>query len=284
MSNQGLFSIYELGRLGANLDHPECVACGPDGKLYAGSESGDVFRLDPDTGLQETIGHVGGSIGGIALDGGGNLYECNYGKCVVQKLSIDGKASLFSEGSEGCKAVYPNYPVFDRQGNLFYSDSGDYYRPGGRIFVVRRGGRTELASGSHLHFPNGLAIDPEGQWLYAVQSIAPNIIRFPLRDGALGEPEIYLPLSNCVPDGLAFAASGNLYVACYVPDCIFRITPRRTLELVVRDHGADFLTRPTNVAFRPGDPNLYYANLGGFHIGSVPVGEYGAPLHFPTLA
>jgi hypothetical protein len=37
------------------------------------------------------------------------------------------------------------------------------------------------------------------------------------------------------------------------------------------------------VAFGPHDTDLYFANLGGFHIGAVSVGERGAPLHYPEL-
>jgi len=88
-------------------------------------------------------------------------------------------------------------------------------------------------------------------------------------------------LPGLVPDGMALAASGNLYVGCYTPDIILKVTPGRIVETVVADPGADLLNRPTNLAFA--GSTLLYANLGGYHIGALEVGEPGAPLHHPKL-
>jgi gluconolactonase len=34
-----------------------------------------------------------------------------------------------------------------------------------------------------------------------------------------------------VPDGLAFDAAGNLYIACYEPSRIYRVSPERDTSL-----------------------------------------------------
>lgn len=277
---QTLHSIYDVRIIATNLDHPECVNFGPDGQGYAGGEAGQVFRFTLD-GQVTQIGNTGGGIGGLCLDGDSNVYECNYSKPHVHKITPDGAVSVCSRGTADRPAVLPNYPVFDSRGNLYYSDSGDYYKPNGRLFVVRADGTTEHLFGDHLHFPNGLAIDADEAWLYVIQSTAQNILRFPLKNGTVGEPETFVQLPGTVPDGLAFGESGNLYVACYVPDVIYRITPRRTVDVVVQDFGADKLNRPTNVAFAPGTDLLCFANLGGFGVHGLNVGEAGMPLRYP---
>lgn len=277
-----MITLDDVQVIATGLDHPECVNFGPDGFAYAGGEAGQVFQLTMD-GQVRQIGNSGGSIGGLCLDGDGNIYECNYGNLRVNRITPQGKVSIYSQGTADRPAAMPNYPVFDSRGNLYYSDSGDYYKPTGRLFVVRPDGRTEHLYGDKLYFPNGLAIDADEKWLYVIQSTAPNILRFPLRDGWAGEPEVYVDLPGMVPDGLAFAASGNLYLACYVPDAIYVITPDRRLEPVIQDKGADKLSRPTNVAFEPGTTRLLFANLGGVNVNAIDVGEKGMPLRYPKL-
>jgi gluconolactonase len=277
-----LRTLEDVCLIATGLDHPECVNFGPDGRGYAGGEAGQVFRLASD-GTTECFGSTGGGIGGLCVDGNHNVYECNYGLPYVHRVSPDGLVSIYSKGTPDRPAVLPNYPVFDSRGNLYYSDSGHLDTPDGCLFVVRPDGSTEHLFGDNLHFPNGLAIDPEERYLYVIQSTASNILRFSLRDGYLDKPEIFATLAGTVPDGLAFAASGNLYVACYVPDLILRITPGRHIERVVEDHAADRLNRPTNVAFEPGTTRLWFANLGGFSVNAVDVGESGMPLRYPVL-
>jgi gluconolactonase len=277
-----MFSIYSVQPAAADLDHPECVNFGPDGYAYAGGEAGQLFRFKADES-KIIVANTGGGIGGLCLDGNNNVYECNYGTPVVHKISPQGEVTVYSSGTEQYPAIYPNYPVFDSKGNLYYSDSGDFYKPSGRIFVVRPDGTTENLFGGHLHFPNGLAIDAEENYLYAIQSSASNILRFPLTSAGLGEPDIYASLPGTVPDGLAFAESGNLYVSCYAPDVIYRITPERVTETVICDTLADRVNRPTNIAFEPGTTRLYFANLGGFTINCIDVNEKGQSLKYPKL-
>lgn len=277
-----LHTVYDVAVIAAGLDHPECVNVGPDGSAYAGGEAGQLYRFSMDDTIA-IIATTGGGIGGLCLDGAGNVYECNYGLPRIHRITPGGEVTVYSTGTGDRPAALPNYPAFDRHGNLYYSDSGDYYKPNGRLFVVRPDGTTEHLFGDHLHFPNGLALDADEAWLYVIQSTAANITRFPLRDGGVGEPEIVTTLPGTVPDGLAFAASGNLYVACYVPDVILRMTPDRHIETVVEDRMAERLNRPTNVAFAPDSTRLLFANLGGSSVNAVDVGESGLPLPYPLL-
>jgi len=139
----------------------------------------------------------------------------------------------------------------------------------------------EVLVGSYLHYLNGLAIDPSGSWLYLAQTTASNILRFPISGIGLGEPEIYATIPGTAPDGLALAESGNLYVGCYTPDAIYVVEPGGRVEPVVVVHGRISSTARPILAF--GDGVLYYANLGGYHIGMLPVSDVGAPLHRPTF-
>ena len=121
----------------------------------------------------------------------------------------------------------PNYPVFDAAGNLYVSDSGAWKENGGCLFRIRPGGETEVVGEGSRRFPNGMALHPDGSRLYVVLSNMPGVVSLALAtDGSVGAPQTVVELPRHVPDGLAFDVAGNLYIACYTPDVIYR--PRRT--------------------------------------------------------
>ncbi len=266
------------------LDHPECVAVGPDSELYCGGEAGQIYRIAGDGSEVDQIATVGGECGGIALDGAGNLYECNMTQ-VVNRISPAGEVEVYSTGTAELPMTVPNYPVFDDAGNLFVSDSGDWDMCNGRIYVVRPSGEAELAFPDFLAFPNGMALDREHGWLYVAQSNVRNVIRLRLEGGQIaGRPEIYASLPEyAVPDGLALSAQGNLYVSYYEPSAILVVKPDRSVEVLIADPVHGVFNRPTNVAFDRERPLLYYANYGGHEIGALPVQERGMPLAYPDL-
>ena len=104
-------------------------------------------------------------------------------------------------------------------------------------------------------------------------------------DGAAGEPELVLQLpSATVPDGVALDDNGELYVACYRPDRVYRLGASGELEVVADDPRGLKLNTPTNVAFvGPALDRLAIANVGEWHILIGDIGARGVPLFYPTI-
>ena len=134
-----------LSNLGHVLDHPEAVAWGPDQRVYAGGEEGQLYRFglaDPGSGQFAKV--EGGFILGMAHDAHCNLYACVDRLAGVYRITPDGEVSLYAGGNAGQKMRLPNYPVFDDAGNLFVSDSGDWGMKNGWIWRIRPGGEAEI--------------------------------------------------------------------------------------------------------------------------------------------
>lgn len=265
-------ALHLCQKLVDGLDHPEAVARGAEGELYAGGEAGQVYRIDP-TGQYEEIARVDGFVAGVTVCADGALLVCDTAAGRLVRVGPDGEIGPFHKGES---IGFPNFAAFDSRGDLFLTDSGDYYGSDGRLLLVHPDGDVEVVVDGGLLYPNGLAVHPSGEWLYLAQSGASNILRFPLSDGGVGEAQKYATIPGTAPDGLALAANGDLYVGCYTPDAVYRVTTTGQVEPFLVDPWADLLNRPTNLAF--GDGVLYYANLGGYHIGAVPIDQEGATL------
>jgi gluconolactonase len=253
----GRFEVFVTG-----LDHPECVAFDRDGRLWAGGEAGQIYRIDA-TGRPQTVASLGGFTGGLAFSPVDQaLYACNPALGLV-RVDRDGRHSVFATRAGGHAMVTPNYPVFARRGRLYLSDSGKWKARDGALLRFEPGG-TGRVIGGPFGYANGLVLDDDGRSLFMAESDTDRILRFGADgEGDLGPAEVYAEGVGRLPDGLALDEAGNLYVACYASDEIWRISPSRERTLRAWDHHAILVSRPTNLAWGgPGLDVLYVANLG----------------------
>jgi gluconolactonase len=261
----------------SGLDHPEGVCWSPDERaVYAGGEAGQLYRFGGDGGGDpELITTVpGGFLLGLAVDAERNVYACDPNGGRVRRISPDGAVQ-----DHGDAIGYPNYPVFDRDGNLWVSDSGSWDEVSGGLFRIAPGGATERVAGP-FRFANGLAI--RGDHLYLVESQMPGVVRMPLSGGAF-EPVVELP--RTVPDGLAFDVEGGLWIGCYQPNRIYRLDSDGRLETIVDDWTGEYVMTPTNLAFAgDGLDQLVIASLCGWAVKAIDPGVAGQPLERPAVS
>lgn len=251
------FEVFATG-----LDHPECLAFDRGRMLWAGGEAGQVYIIDS-AGKVETVATLSGFNGGIAfspLDH--NLYVCNPTHGLV-RVAANGRHRVFAAGPGDDAMVCPNYPVFDRRGRLYVTDSGSWQKRNGALLRFEPDGSGRVIA-APFGYANGLALSADERTLFMVESDADRVYRFDVNtDGDVGRPEVYAEQVGRLPDGLTLDEAGNLYVACYASDEIWRISPGREKTLLGWDHFGILLGRPTNLAWGgPDRDTLYVANLG----------------------
>ena len=280
-----LRSISTLSVLGPGLDHPEGVAWGPDGKVYAGGEGGQIYRVDLATNAVETYANTGGFALGLAHDAAGNAYVCDQGRATVMKVTPGGDVSVYSSGTADRPMRVPNYPVFDAAGNLYVSDSGTWGTGDGYIWRVAPNGRADLWDTQANGFTNGMCLGPDGRSLYVVESTPPCIVRIPMNDdGSPGAREVVVELPRTVPDGVAFDTAGTLYISLYNPNIIYAFRDGR-LDVLYDDWQQLMLIAPTNIAFGGSDmKTLLIANLCGWNLCSTTMDVPGLPVKYPSLS
>jgi gluconolactonase len=280
-----MLNLDQFSTLADGLDHPEGVAWGADGNWYAGGEAGQVYRITPNGDCAE-IGSTGGFCLGLALDADHNIYVCDLGDNNVKKVSPDGAVAVYSEGSPERKFVAPNYPVFTSSGDLYVSSSGGFKEKNGCVFMIRPGGDTIIASTEIDHFPNGMALSPDGTELYIVLSTLPGIVKAAIQpDGTLGSTQTVVELPKTVPDGIAFDAEGNLYITCYAPNRVYRFGTDGNLVMLAEDWESVVLSAPTNIAFGGADMKFaIFGCLGRWHLSMIEMPIAGKILHYPKIS
>ena len=206
------------------LRHPEGIAIEADGDIWCGGETGEIYRISADGSGIETVASTDGFILGLAFDDDQNLYACDMRHSVVFRLDTrTGRLVHFANGGGGNEMRIPNFPVIDGSRNCLYvSDSYAPTEKGPGVW------RFDLESGEGglwydraMTFANGMALSPDKDYLYVAESFAGRVIRIPIDEN--GSPEVgelFVEGLERVPDGLAFDAAGNLYIACYEPSRI----------------------------------------------------------------
>jgi gluconolactonase len=267
-----LIPLNRFGVFAEGLDHPEGLAFDADGTLWAGGELGQIYRVDRRGKVRE-VARVGGFCLGLTFSREQDLFVCNFKRSALIHVNRKGRILHSIERVGSRKLKTPNFSVFDSEGNLYFSDSGDWEEENGCVYRLRPSGRAEYFAGPFA-FANGMALSADERHLYVVQSLKDNVVEVPiLGDGRAGRPRVY---ASRLSRGAAFDAAGNLYVTCYATPTVYRIAPGGAVALYAYDPSATMLAAPTNAAF--GGPNfdeLYFANLNRWHICRVKTGVRG---------
>ncbi|MGH9529358.1 MAG: SMP-30/gluconolactonase/LRE family protein [Terriglobales bacterium] len=264
------FEIFAEG-----LDHPEGLAFDNDGDLWAGGELGQIYRINR-RGKVQTVTTLGGFNLGLAFSKHQELFVCNFKLGALIQLDRSGKPIRSWERAGHYRLRNPNFAVFDREGNLYFSDSGQFNKNDGFLFVLRPNGKIEELLAA-LAFPNGLSLSADERTLYVIQSTKDNVLAVPiLESGMIGNPRVFASGLRSVPDGAALDANGNLYVTCYASHNIYRVAPKGKVSLFAADVQGTMIASPTNAAFGgPGFDEIYFANLSRWHICRVRAGIEG---------
>lgn len=143
-----------------------------------------------------------------------------------------GRSGVLLDSVNGVALLGVNEMITDRHGAIYFG--------GNDIPAIARGERTapvslyrldpdgravELVSG--LRFSNGIAISPDGKWLYHNETFVGTSAYEIRSDGSLGAAQRLLDKPDC--DGLAVDADGTLWITGFETKSIVRMRPDGTL-------------------------------------------------------
>jgi gluconolactonase len=218
---------------------------------------GTVTRIWGD-GKSEVIATPGGGPNGAAIGPDGALWICNNGgfkyheragllvpgACPddysggrIERVDLStGKVERVLDTVEGYPLKGPNDLVFDKDGNLYFTDHGKTYprhRDFGGLFFLANGASQAVELDHHHTSPNGVGLSPDENTVYMADTMTARLWAFDL--SAPGEivPASAFNKGRVVAtmpdlqyfDSLAVAASGNVTVATISNGGITTITP-----------------------------------------------------------
>ncbi len=208
--------------LASGLGFTEGPVVMPDGSIVlCDGNVGQLLRWHE--GTMSTFAETGGSPWGAVLGSDGAIYVTQGGNVPassdqsaipgIQRVNPDGSVELLASSIGGLELAGPNDLAFGPDGRLWFTDSGteqdDRYavRSPGRLYVLDGTGAGELVLELPHVYPNGIAFDSEHRLLWT-ESAAQRVCR--LEDG---RATVVCQLAGeHVPDGMAFAADGRLFV------------------------------------------------------------------------
>lgn len=216
----------KVERLADGLVFPEGPAVLDDGSVAFVETNASRVSLWEPGGRVRVLGDTGGGPNACCLGSDGHLYVAQNRGLVgswraeklqpgcIQRVSMEGTVEILVTEIDGIELRQPNDLAFGPDGRLYFTDPGffdmDAKPDRGRIFALDENGSGELIVELEATYPNGIVVEPDGALLWAESYPRRLVRRHP--DGRT-ETMPQLTRADAVPDGLAYAADGTLYVA-----------------------------------------------------------------------
>jgi gluconolactonase len=279
----------------------ETVASGlrfPEGPVVMADGSIIVVEIEKkcitrcwDGGKTEVICTPGGGPNGLAIGPDGALWVCNNGGFLYHEMDgmlipgncpedydggrierVDlstGKVERVLDSVDGNKLTGPNDLVFDKAGNLYFTDHGKTYsrhRDFGGLYFLAKGASEAKELDFHYSSPNGVGLSPDEQTVYMADTMTGRMWAFDLESPGVIKPASPLNGGRVVAtmpglqyfDSLGMTAAGNVCVATILNGGITTITPDGQFSHIAFP---DLLV--TNIAFGGADMRDAYITLSG---------------------
>lgn len=281
----------EYETIASGLRFPEGPVVMADGSIIVVEiEKKCITRCWGD-GKTEVIATPGGGPNGLAIGPDGALWVCNNGGFEYTEMDgllipgncpddYDGgriervdlstyKVERVLDTVDGHKLIGPNDLVFDKSGNLYFTDHGKSYsrhRDYGGLYFLANGASEAKEIDYHYSSPNGVGLSPDEKTVWMADTMTGRMWAFDLKSP--GEIEPATPFNGgrvvaTMPglqyfDSLAITAAGNVCVATILNGGITTITPSGAFH---HTPFPDILV--TNIAFGGEDMCDAYITLSG---------------------
>jgi len=202
---------------------PEDIAVSANGVIYAGTSDGRIVRLTDD-GRAETWVNTEGRPLGMVFDSQGHLIVADAERGLLS-VNPEGAVSVLAREARGTLFRLTDDLDIAADGRVYFTDASSRFsvsdydfdllemRPHGRLLRYDPAtGRVEVLL-DNLHFPNGVVVSPNGDYLLVSETWKYRILKFRLRGPQAGQAEVFASNLPGFPDNLGVDNDGRYWAA-----------------------------------------------------------------------
>jgi len=247
----------------------------PDGALaFTETQAARITRVNADGSVAAYLENTNGA-NGLAFNADGDLIAVQTADPKVGVLAPAAHAHTLVDGYEGARFGRPNDVVVDRQGGIYFTDSGVTPKEGQpapapkAVYYLGAGGKLQRIA-SDIERPNGIQLSPDEKTLYVANTDGEYLLAYEVQGpGRIGARCNFAKLAGWAQgqngnfasgaDGLAIDDAGRVYAATNVGIEVF--TPAGAPLGVIA-----LPRKPQNLAFAGQDKkSLYVVGRGAVY-------------------
>lgn len=272
-------ALRDITPIGSALHRPECVLPTPSGDVYVPDWRGGVSVVRSNGTVRSWLAQgldFELKPNGIGFLPDGRFLIANLGdEGGVWAMDRQAAVTPFLTSIGGRPLPPANFVHADEQERVWITVSTRHLPrqtawrrdvEDGLLIVVDRKGARIVADG--LHYTNEARTDPEGRFVYVVETFGRRLIRYPLSANAeLGAPELVVQLGEgLLPDGFAFDSEGGVWITSLVSNRVLRLDAKGKLETVISETNDDFVAQAERAYAE--------ARMERAHLGPIPATRF----------
>lgn len=223
--NDALSKVKRLGQ-GAFIG-AEDVAVDSQGRIYAGSIDGKVFRFPAGgAGQPEFFANTGGRPLGLKCDKNDNLIVADCKKGLLS-VAQNGTITTLSTEANGVKFKFTDDLDIGPDGTIYFTDASSKFdqpvyrldfmehRPNGRLLAYDPMEKSTRVLIDKSYFANGVTVAPDGQSLLLCETSKYRVLRYWIAGEKKGKTETFIENLPGFPDGISTGSNGIYWISLF---------------------------------------------------------------------
>ncbi|WP_371879554.1 SMP-30/gluconolactonase/LRE family protein [Nannocystis punicea] len=206
------------------IDGPEDVETDAQGRVYGGTNAGEVLRLNGE--VLEVFANTGGRPLGLDFAPSGELIVADAKKGLLS-ISPEGQVSTLADAVDGVRLGFTDDVAVATDGTIYFTDASDKFgfgdhmldllegRPHGRLIKYDPQTKTSTVLAKDLYFANGVALSRDESYVAVNETYRYRISRHWLKGPKAGTTEVLIEGLPGFPDGVSQSGRGTFWIAMF---------------------------------------------------------------------